>query len=103
MRGMATGGMVLDDLPDDARKERGLDSNQCALQVRSVGQYGNHAAAKNAGFKKDDIILQIDGLDRRLNESELFAHLLQHRTAGEKVKATVLRDSDKVELLLPMQ
>jgi serine protease Do len=103
MRGMATGGMVLDDLPDDVRGQRGLDTNQLALNVRSVGQYGNHAAAKKAGFEKDDVIVRIDGLDRRLGESELFAHLLQRRIPGEKVKATVLRGSGKVELELPMQ
>lgn len=103
MRGMATGGMVLDDLPDDARGQRGLDLKQLALNVRSVGQYGKHAAAKNAGFRKDDVIVQIDGLDRRMGEGELFAHLLQQRFAGDKVSATVLRGPEKVRLELPMQ
>lgn len=103
MRGMATGGMVLDDLPDDLRQQRGLDLKQMAFNVRSVGMYGNHAAAKNAGFKKDDVILQLDGVARRMGETEMFAHLLQERFPGEKVKATVLRGAEKVELLLPMQ
>ena len=103
MRGMATGGMVLEDLDDGERGRRGLDPKQMALNVKSVGQYGSHAAAKNAGFKKDDVIVQLDGLDRRMGESELFAHLLQHRPPGEKVSATVLRGSDKVQLVLPMR
>jgi len=103
MRGMATGGMILEDMSDADRGQIGLDARQMALRVKFVGQYGNHAAAKNAGFKKDDVIVQLDGLDRRMGEGELFAHLLQQRFPGEKVNATVLRGPEKVQLLLPMQ
>jgi serine protease Do len=103
MRGMATGGMVLEDLADEERSRRGLDKGQLALFVKGLGQYGKHAAAKNAGFQKDDVIVAIAGLSTRHTEGELIGHLLQKQHPGEKVKATVLRGNQRVELALPMQ
>jgi serine protease Do len=103
MRGMATGGMVLEDLADEERTKRGLAKNTMALFVKGLGQYGKHAAAKNAGFQKDDVILQIAGVSTRATESELIGYLLQKHQMGERVKATVLRGNQRVELNLPMQ
>ena len=102
---MALGGMVLEDLSNSARKERGLQpaSGDMALLVKSVGQYGKHAAAKNAGFKKDDVIVELDGKSARLTESELLGQLLQHHNPGEQLKAAVLRGDQRLELSLPMQ
>ena len=103
MRGMATGGLVLDDLADEERTKRGTGKEQLALFVKGVGQYGKHAAAKNAGFQKDDVIVEIDGITKRLTEGELIGHLLAKHQPGEKVKTTVLRGERRVELSLPMQ
>jgi hypothetical protein len=103
MRGMATGGLVLEDLPDDVRTTRGLKNGDLALLVKFVGQYGKHAAGKKAGFQKDDVIVAVAGLTSRLSEGELMGHLLQKHPVGEEVKATVLRGQERVELVLPMQ
>lgn len=103
MRGMATGGLVLEDLSDEVRSQRNLKRDALALQVKMVGQYGKHAAAKKAGFLKDDLIVEIDGLSLRMSEGELIGQLLQKRLLGEKVKATVLRGTERVDLLMPMQ
>ena len=37
------------------RKEAEVSETGMALKVKHVGQYGAHAAAKNAGFQKDDV------------------------------------------------
>jgi len=103
MRGMALGGLVLEDLDDAARKTKGLDEKGLGLLVRGVGQYGKHAAAKNAGFQKDDVLVSCAGLTNRMSEGELIAHLLEEHKAGEKVKVTVQRGAQKVDLTLPMQ
>ena len=103
MRGMAQGGLVLEDLADEERGKRSLDAKQMALFVKSVGQYGKHAAAKNAGFQKEDVIVQIDGSSARTTEGELIGHLLQKHAPGELVNATVLRGAQRVDLSLPMQ
>jgi serine protease Do len=103
MRGMALGGLVLEELTADERARRSLAENGLALRVKSVGQYGKHAAAKNAGFQKDDIIIDMDAFSNRLTESELIGQLLQRHHPGETVKATVLRGAERVQLTLPMQ
>ena len=84
--------------------KRGLMTDtQLALLVKSVGQYGKHAAAKNAGFQKDDVIVEIDGTTEHLTESTLVDRFLATRMPGTKVKTTVLRGDKRVELRLPMQ
>jgi serine protease Do len=103
MRAMASGGMTLEDLADDVRAQRGLAKDTLALFVKGVGQFGKHAAAKNAGFQKEDVIVEIAGLSGRLTEGELIGRLLQGHPLGEKVKVVVLRGQQRVELALPMQ
>ncbi len=103
MRGMVLGGLVLEDLPDEARAERGFKKNDLAMLVKSVGQYGKHAAAKKAGFQKDDVIVSLADLKTRLTEGELLGVLLQKHFPGEELKATVLRGQESVKLKLPMQ
>jgi len=103
MRGMAFGGLKLEDLPDDTRPGRSLGAKDLALLVVGVGQYGKHAAAKNAGFQKDDIIVGIDNLNQRLTEGELLGHLLLKHPIGDKIPVTVLRGTQRVTLTLPMQ
>jgi hypothetical protein len=103
LRGMAIGGLVLEDLRDEERTRRDLARDTMALNVKFVGQYGKHAAAQKAGFKKGDIIVMMDGLTRRTTESQLLGDLLAKRQPGEKVKAKVLRETQHVELEMPIQ
>lgn len=100
---MAFGGLVLEDLSDDERTRRGIGLDACALLVKHVGLYGTHAAAKRAGFQKDDIIVAIDDRAARITESELIGHLLQSRFPGEKARVVVVRGDRKIELALPIQ
>jgi hypothetical protein len=103
MRAMALGGMSLVDLDDAARATRGLGAQAMALHVKGLGQYGKHAAAKKAGFMKDDVIVAIDGATTRTSEGELIGRLLQQRNAGDLADVTVLRGTERVTLKLPMQ
>ena len=103
MRAMAFGGMTLVDLDDAVRKERSLSADAMAMLVKGVGQYGKHAAAKKAGFLKDDVIVAIDGMTTRTTEGEMIGKLLQARKAGELADVTVLRGTERVALKLPMQ
>jgi hypothetical protein len=100
---MALGGMSLVDLDDAGRKGRGLPDNAMALYVKGLGQFGKHAAAKKAGFAKEDVIVGIDGMNTRITEGELIGRLLQSRKAGELVDVSVLRGSERLTLKLPMQ
>jgi len=103
MRMMATGGLLLEDLSDAERNNRSVKNESLALLVKHVGEYGKHAAAKKAGFKKGDVIVEIDGLTDRHTEGEVIGRLLQKHRVGEQVKATILRGQERIELTLPMQ
>lgn len=103
MRAMVFGGMILTDLSDEERLTRGLAKDKLGLFVKGLGQFGKHAAAKNAGFRKEDVLVELDGKSVRLSEGELIGQLLQSTKPGQKLKATVLRGSERVELMLPMQ
>ena len=102
LRRMATGGLVLEDLSAEERRKHGLDDGALALRVKHVGEYDAHAAAKRAGFKKNDIVIAADDRSGRLTESQFIAAALEKR-AGTSIPVTVLRGEDKVELKLPMQ
>ena len=103
LRGMALGGLRLEDLQDDERTSRNLPRDGMALLIKHAGEYGLHAAAKRAGFRKDDVLVAIDNLTNRISESGLMGHLITKHLPGETVRATVLRGDSQIELNLPMQ
>ena len=100
---MATGGLLLEELPDAERGGLALETDVLALRVKHVGEYGHHAAAKKAGWKQGDVLVEIDGIKHRLSEGGLIGYLLQKHPAGTSVNATVLRGGKRVPLSLPMQ
>ena len=103
LRRMVTGGLTFEPLTADARKESGLDSQAVGLRVKHVGQFGEHAAAKRAGFKVNDIITQIADLKQPSTESQLIAHLLRSKRPGDKVPVELLREGKALKLEIPIQ
>jgi hypothetical protein len=103
LRAMALGGLWLEDLSDEQRAARGLGREAMALFVKHAGEYGKHAVAKQAGFRKDDVIVELDGQAARISESELLGRLLKKYQPGQPVKGTVLRGTERKELSLLMQ
>lgn len=103
MRAMALGGMFLEDLTDNERAARKISGDQLALRAKHVGEYGNHALAKKAGFKKEDVIVEIDGISSRISESELIGRLLQKHSPGDPIKATVVRGDERLTFSFRMQ
>lgn len=102
VRRMATGGLKVDALAGEGLAKSGLGANELALEIKHAGEYGEHAAAKNAGFRKGDVIVSIDGLTKRMTEGEWLAYLIA-KPAGSKITATVLRGGQRMELQLPTQ
>lgn len=100
---MTTGGMRLDDLSSEARRGLGLADDVLALRVRYLGEYGDHAAAKNAGFRKGDVLVEMDGRDARLTESQWMTTLVNDKRPGDRVAVIVLRDGQRRRFELPMQ
>ncbi|MCE9527661.1 MAG: PDZ domain-containing protein [Planctomycetales bacterium] len=71
--------------------------------MKHAGEYNEHAAAKNAGFRKGDIIGELDGSSASLTESELLGAMMNGKKPGDKVPAVVLREGKRIELKLPIQ
>jgi len=103
LRRMTTGGMRLDNLSPEERQTAGLASDAMALRARHVGQYGAHAAAKNAGFVKGDILVAVGSETGPLTESQLMAWLVNAKRPGDRIPVVILRDGQRMTLELPMQ
>jgi S1-C subfamily serine protease len=103
LRRMALGGLLLEALGPEGRKQTEIPDSTMALRIKHVGQYGPHAAAQNAGFRKDDLVVSFDGRTDLLRETDVLAYALTNRKAGERVPVTVLRGGKMLKLMLPMQ
>jgi hypothetical protein len=103
MRRMTTGGVLLVTLTQEEREASGLNKVDLALRCQHVGQYGEHATAKNAGFLKGDIVVSWDGRQSDLSETELIAWMMQKKMPGAKVPVTVLRGDRRLEFELEMK
>ena len=100
LRRMATGGMLLEQVEE---RPAGVPKSGMALRAKHVGQFGPHAAAQKAGFRKDDVLVGFDGRDDLLRESDLLRHALNQRRIGDTVPVQVLRGGERLKLSLPMQ
>lgn len=103
MRAMALGGLKLKDMDDEARQGHGLALDRMALEIEHAGEYGEHAAAKNAGFQKGDVLIKVGSWTERLTESTLIGRLIQAHHPGHSVPTTVRRGGRDIELSLPQQ
>jgi S1-C subfamily serine protease len=100
---MATGGLLLEDMSPEDRAKAGAVDKGMALRVKHVGQFGAHAAAKNAGFQTGDVVVGYDGRTDLTREADVLAHGVTARKPGDRVEVVVLRGGKKQTLTLPVQ
>lgn len=98
LRRMGLGGLRLADLTDEQRAGVKRPGDAMALKVEHVGEYGEHAVAKRAGFRKGDLIVSFDGKTGRMSESDLLGYVLQQKKPGDEVSVTVLRDGGETTM-----
>jgi hypothetical protein len=103
LRRMATGGLLLEDVPIAERGKNGIPQSGMALRVRHVGQFGPHAAAKNAGFREGDVLVSLDGRNDLTTDSAVLRYGVSKKRPGDRVAVEVIRDGQKQSLTLPMQ
>lgn len=102
LRRMGFGGMVLEDLSDEERRQARLGLAQMALRIKHVGEFGEHAIAKRAGFRKGDLVIGFDGLKDRRTETELLTHVMREKRPGDVLTIAVLRDGKPQDLSLTL-
>ncbi len=100
---MVTGGTRLEKLEDEAREQLDLAEHSMALLVKSVGKYGAHAAAKNAGVQKGDVLVGYDGRRDFTSETDVFNYAINQKSPGDHVDVIVIRDGKEHKFQLPIQ
>lgn len=103
LRRMVTGGLKLASLSDDERRANRIEDGAMALQVEHVGQYGEHAVAKRAGFRKGDIIVAFDGRTDLMTPSALLAYGAMHTVPGQSLDVMIMRGQSNLQKKLTMQ
>jgi serine protease Do len=92
LREMGFGGMKLENLKDEERRQANLAADRMALKIVYLFDYGDRIAAKRSGLRKGDIILSVDENDHSMTESELLAYSLLRKHAGDRLTVKFLRD-----------
>jgi hypothetical protein len=98
LRRMGSGGLLLEDLPDEERRRLEIPDKKLALLVKHVGEYGDHARAKKAGVEKGDVIVAVDGRTDPMRETDLLAYTVQTKAPGDRLELTVLRGRERKNL-----
>jgi predicted metalloprotease with PDZ domain len=94
LRRMVLGGLLLDIVPEAERIGLVLAQDTMALRVNHVGQYGDHARAKQAGVQAGDIVVSYNGRADLLTESQLISHALQSTRPGDTITLEVRRKGE---------
>lgn len=94
-------GLKFEALPAAEKMSRGIGEDRLAMVVKGIFGQGEHAA-KKAGLAVNDVIVAMDGKSAALTESELLVALRLNHGPKDVVKFTVLRGSDRKELVVPM-
>ncbi len=101
--GKASGGLRLEPLSEEDRAKQEIENGKMALRVTYVGKYGTHSAAKKAGFRKNDVIISVDGKTDLVTEGAFLEYGVNERKIGDRISATVLRNKKRITMKIPIQ
>ena len=102
LRRIGLGGLFLKDVSAELREKQKLSAEGMALRVEHVGEYPPHNIAKQAGFRKNDVLISFDNRTDLDRETDLLRYTLNDKKPGSRVPVTVLREGKRVELTLPI-
>jgi len=103
LRRIAAGGMVLEAVSDQDRKQANTSDQSMALRVKRVGKYGPHGTAKRIGFREGDVIVSFDGRDDLITEQQLHTYVVTAKTKRDKVDVKLRRKGRLMSFKLPIQ
>lgn len=85
-------------LSEEERKKLGLPAEKMAVLVTFI--WGDYT--RQAGIKKDDVVVKFDGMNRDMTIPQLHAHLNLNRNYGDRIPVTVRRSGKEHELILAL-
>lgn len=85
--------MAPENLDDAKKKELGINDNINAVWVMDVDPKG---AAAEAGIKKGDAIIKMNGND--ISSDAQLAEMVARQKPGDKIKLTIMRDSKQMNV-----
>lgn len=98
LRSVLAGGLALEELSADERRDLGIGTAKLALRIhRSLG---TRSKVYRAGFRKGDILVSFDGSMVHLSEAELLVNVLENKSSGDEIPVIVLRRGERIELKL---
>jgi len=103
LRRIATGGLLLETLPAEARRELSLPRDSMALRVKHAGKYGPHGTAHRLGIKQGDILTAFDSRTHLTSEQDIHAYVVTSKKPGDRVPVQVLRERRRMTFTLPIQ
>jgi serine protease Do len=92
------GGFWGHKMSDTEREKAGLPSGKMAVLVTFI--WGEHT--REAGIKKDDVVVKFDDLTDDATIAQLHAHLNLNRNYGDTVPLTVRRDGKEHDLTMTL-
>jgi hypothetical protein len=102
LRRRGLGGMSLKNTSPELRAERKLPAEGMALRIEHVGEYAPHDRAKQAGFRKNDVLVSFNGREDLARETDLLAYALNELKPGTRVPVEILREGKPLTLKLPV-
>jgi serine protease Do len=94
-------GLRTEPLSDEEKTSRGISKEGLALLVKNL--FGKSATTlPEAGIKKDDIIVAVDGKTDAMSESDFLVYLRLAHGPKDAVKFTILRDGKRHDVAVPM-
>lgn len=103
LRRIVLGGQLLESTEDAAKEDRGTQPPTMALRVKHVGQYGDHALAKQAGVQVGDVLVSVDGRTDLLRETDVLAYGLENHRPGETIDFVYLRGDERIPISIRQQ
>lgn len=96
LRQVGLGGMFLKPASTSERERAGVSPGEMAFLVEHVGAYSPHDRAKNAGVRKGDILISVDGRRDFAREGDLLEYAVNEIPGGGTITYELIRGDEKV-------
>ncbi len=96
-------GMWMPPATEQQLRANGLKDDEIALFLKWInGNAAGGRAAKKAGLREGDLIVELDGKPLQLTNRQFSAHVKLNYKVGDKVSLTVLRNGKRRQVALEL-